>query len=103
MKMKNNEKLFNEIARVAYHLFEKRGNVHGYNVKDWIEAEKTVMQKHAKEIEHEAEDISSAKRKKTAVKKKTEVSQASQKTSGKAVKKAVKKKKATKKAVKKKN
>ncbi|HDO25748.1 MAG TPA: DUF2934 domain-containing protein, partial [Nitrospirae bacterium] len=40
------------MARVAYHLFEKRGNVHGYNVKDWIEAEKTVMQKHAKEIEH---------------------------------------------------
>jgi hypothetical protein len=36
-------KLQDEIARVAYDLYLKRGCVHGYDCEDWLEAEKIVM------------------------------------------------------------
>lgn len=32
-----------EIAQVAYELYEKRGKAHGLHVNDWLEAEKIVM------------------------------------------------------------
>jgi hypothetical protein len=31
-----------EISRVAYELFERRGFVHGHNLEDWVEAERIV-------------------------------------------------------------
>ncbi len=31
------------IARRAYALYEQRGYVHGYDVEDWLRAEKEVM------------------------------------------------------------
>ncbi len=37
-----------EIARVAYELFEKKGKVHGSHVDDWLAAEKIVMARHAR-------------------------------------------------------
>ncbi|MDA8077464.1 MAG: DUF2934 domain-containing protein [Nitrospiraceae bacterium] len=42
-------KLQEEIARVAYELFEKRGCVPGYHVEDWIEAERTVTARYSKQ------------------------------------------------------
>ncbi len=42
-------KLQDEIARVAYELFEKRGCVAGYHVDDWIEAERIVTARYAKQ------------------------------------------------------
>ena len=49
-----------EIARVAYELYEKRGRAHGHELEDWLEAERIVMERHerhAKEIEHEVDII----------------------------------------------
>jgi len=31
-----------EVARVAYELFERRGCVHGHDLEDWLEAERIV-------------------------------------------------------------
>jgi hypothetical protein len=39
-----------EIARVAYGLFEKRGYTPGNDFLDWIEAEKIVIKKYSKEM-----------------------------------------------------
>lgn len=36
-------KLQDEIAKVAYGLFERRGRVPGYEVQDWLDAERIVM------------------------------------------------------------
>ncbi len=36
-----------EIARVAYDLFEKRGGIHRNDLEDWLRAEKIVMQRYA--------------------------------------------------------
>ncbi|MGE5894109.1 MAG: DUF2934 domain-containing protein [bacterium] len=62
-----------EIARVAYDLYEKRGRMNGYELEDWLRAEKVVMERHAKEIEKEARSIKTKteqKKKQTAGKKK---------------------------------
>ena len=34
-----------EIAQVAYQLFERRGRVHGHHFQDWLEAERIVRQR----------------------------------------------------------
>lgn len=31
-----------EITRVAYELFERRGRVHGHDLEDWLEAERII-------------------------------------------------------------
>jgi len=41
--------IYDEIARVAYELFEKRGRAHGYEIEDWLEAERIVMEDLVKE------------------------------------------------------
>lgn len=61
-------KLQEEIARVAYELFEKRGWVHGHEMQDWLKAEKIVMARHAKTKEDEGKAVKAVKRK-TAAKK----------------------------------
>lgn len=41
-----------EIARVAYELYLKRGCVHGHDLDDWLEAERIVLSRYAgQEIE----------------------------------------------------
>jgi hypothetical protein len=45
------DKLSEEIARVAYDLYEKRGRAEGSHFDDWVEAEKIVMARHAKGVE----------------------------------------------------
>ena len=32
-----------EVARVAYEFFERRGRAHGYDLEDWLEAERIVQ------------------------------------------------------------
>ena len=39
--------LHDEVAKVAYELHEKRGGTHGYDLDDWLEAERIVMGRHA--------------------------------------------------------
>jgi len=58
MKMKKG--IHDEIARVAYELYEKGGRAYGNELKDWLEAEKIVMEKHerhASEIEKKVDSI----------------------------------------------
>ncbi len=40
-----------EIAQVAYELFEKRGWVHGHELQDWLDAERIVAARSAKVTE----------------------------------------------------
>lgn len=41
-------KVYKEIARVAYELYEKRGRGEGCHFDDWLEAEKIVLARHTK-------------------------------------------------------
>ena len=52
--------LQDEIAAVAYELFESRGCIHGRDLDDWLDAERIVLARHAgQELEEpEEEDIS---------------------------------------------
>ncbi len=34
-----------EVARVAYQLFEQRGRTHGFDREDWLRAEQVVRQR----------------------------------------------------------
>ena len=52
--------IHDEIAKVAYELYEKEGCVHGNDLKYWFAAENIVMEKHEKhvhEIEKQAEPV----------------------------------------------
>ncbi len=42
--------IHDEIARVAYELYEKEGSVHGNDLRDWFAAENTVMEKHERHV-----------------------------------------------------
>lgn len=52
--------LHDEIAAVAYELFEARGCIHGCDLDDWLNAERMVLGGHAgqENEEPEEEDIS---------------------------------------------
>jgi len=54
----NMEKNVNdEIARVAYGFYEKRGYTSGNDFSDWIEAEKIVKLKFAKEMTSDVKPV----------------------------------------------
>ena len=53
--MMNEMNLYDETAKAAYELHEKRGKIHGYDLADWLEAERVVLERYAKEIETELE------------------------------------------------
>ena len=58
MKMKKD--IHDEIARVAYELYEKAGKARGNELKNWLEAEKIVREKHerhASEMEKKVDTI----------------------------------------------
>jgi hypothetical protein len=58
------DKLYEEIAQVAYELYEKRGRCEGCHFDDWLEAEKIVMARHAERAQKPAGPV----KKKAAVK-----------------------------------
>jgi hypothetical protein len=60
-KMMKGTNLYDETARVAYELHEKREKIHGYDLADWLEAERLVLERYAKEIETELEKTSDRK------------------------------------------
>ena len=43
-----------EIASIAYELFEKGGWVHGRDVENWLEAERIIKQRYAGQEKREA-------------------------------------------------
>jgi len=62
--MTQKKNLHDEIAKVAYTLFENSGRLYGYDLENWLEAEKIVMEMHAKEMASEAKKPSKTKTKK---------------------------------------
>lgn len=62
--MDQKKSLHDEIAMVAYTLFENSGRLHGYDLENWLEAEKMVMAEHADALAGKAKKPSKAKVKK---------------------------------------
>jgi len=56
--MMNERNLYDETAKVAYELHENRGKIHGYDLADWLEAERIVLERYARDIETELEKSS---------------------------------------------
>jgi hypothetical protein len=42
---------YDEVTKVAYDLFEKRGKVHGHDMQDWLEAEMIVKKRYENKTE----------------------------------------------------
>jgi hypothetical protein len=40
---------YEAVAKVAYELYQKRGGSHGFDVEDWLEAEKIVRARREQE------------------------------------------------------
>jgi hypothetical protein len=57
-------KLYDEIAKIAYELYEKSGRAEGRELDNWLEAERIVMARHREQEKIEAESSSPPKRKK---------------------------------------
>lgn len=56
--MKKKKALHDEIARIAYELYESNNMSHGHDFDDWLTAEQIVMKKHEihlKETGHEVD------------------------------------------------
>ena len=49
--------LLDEIAKVAYELFEVRGRVDGWDLDDWLNAERIVLSRHIAQELEEPEDV----------------------------------------------
>lgn len=45
----DNHGYYEEVAKVAYELYLKRGGAHGFDVEDWMEAEKIVRARREQE------------------------------------------------------
>lgn len=54
---------YDEVAKVAYDLYEKRGRIHGQDMEDWFKAEMIVKKRYEKRIEREAEVVKPADKK----------------------------------------
>jgi hypothetical protein len=57
------ETFYEEVAKVAYDLYEKRGRVHGQDMEDWFKAEMIVKKRYEKGMEREAGVVKPADRK----------------------------------------
>jgi hypothetical protein len=49
--------LHDEIAVVAYELYETRGCIHGFDLDDWLAAERIVLAVHAGQEIEEPEEV----------------------------------------------
>jgi transposase len=56
--------LHNEIKKMAYELYQKRGKAEGHDLDDWFEAERIIVAQHRVEEKLEAESSSPPKKKK---------------------------------------
>jgi hypothetical protein len=57
--MNMDKNMRDEIARVAYGLYEKRGYARGKDFSDWIEAEKIVKQKYSRGMAGDVKSVQS--------------------------------------------
>lgn len=77
--MAQDDRLYDEVSRIAFELHEKRGRVHGCDVEDWLEAERIVLARYQKRREGEAGIIKETVQK-TPVKSKSKTAKSSQRT-----------------------
>jgi hypothetical protein len=63
-------KWHDEIARIARELYEKSGRKEGFDLDNWLEAERIVMKQYKEQQMLEAKSSSSSKKKKAATTKK---------------------------------
>jgi hypothetical protein len=70
-----------EIAKVAYELFENSGRMFGCELENWLAAEKIVMERHARETEQDAKFVVSSKERKASGKAGPKTLKTSKKTS----------------------
>lgn len=49
--MEKKKNVHDEITRIAHDLYEKRGRIHGHDLEDWLEAERSVLGRYSKGIE----------------------------------------------------
>lgn len=80
MPQKNN--FFDEIAKVAYELFENSGRMYGCELENWLAAEKIVMERYSREREEDANSTGSTKKKKASGKPEPKTLRKTKKTSG---------------------
>ena len=79
--MSQKKNIHDEIAKVAYELFKNSGRMYGYELENWLAAEKIVMERHAKIIEQNDKLIGSTKGEKASVKSEPKTLKTSKKTS----------------------
>ena len=79
--MSQKNKIYDEIAKLAYELFENSGRMYGNELENWLAAEKIVRERHAMEIVQKADTIGSAKRKKASGKTEPKTLKKAKKTS----------------------
>lgn len=79
--MSQKKNIHDEIAKVAHELFVKSGRMYGYELENWLAAEKIVKERHSREIEQDANFIGSAKEKKASGKPEPKTLKTSEKTS----------------------
>ncbi len=48
------KKFYDDVAKVAYDLFENRGKVHGHDMADWLKAEMIVKKRYSNKNEPES-------------------------------------------------
>jgi hypothetical protein len=63
--MNMDKNMRDEIARVAYGFYEKRGYTPGNDFSDWLEAEKLVMNKYSKEMANSVKPVKTTQPAKT--------------------------------------
>ena len=62
--MTQKKNLHDEIAKVAYTIFENSGRLYGCELENWLEAEKIVMERITNKMASEAKKPSKTKAKK---------------------------------------
>ena len=62
--MNQDKNMLDEIARVAYNLYENRGCAPGNDFSDWLEAERIVKQKYAAQMSSDIKPVKPAQPKK---------------------------------------
>ena len=60
--MNRKKGLHDEIARVAYELYETRDRAHGHDLDDWVNAEKIIMEKHERHAKETGREVEITKR-----------------------------------------
>jgi hypothetical protein len=79
--MSQKKNIHDEIAKVAYELFQNSNSMYGCELENWLTAEKIVMERHEREIKQDANFIGSTNKKKASGKIEPKTMKASKKTS----------------------